>query len=160
MMSKSIHMETTTIAATKTIAEIQNWLMDIHSIKAFQAKVEDGQVVAVAFIMEVCGERVPFQLPAKTEAVFEYLQRKRSSRMRSKPLAVKKDREQALKVAWRQVLRWVQAQVSMISIGQIEAAEAFMPYAMISEDCTVYDRWLAVLASGGKTLSLETRGDR
>jgi hypothetical protein len=34
----------------------------------------------------------------------------------------------AERVAWRQLLRWTQAQIAMIETGMVEAAEVFLPY--------------------------------
>jgi len=41
-----------------------------------------------------------------------------------------KDYEQAARVAWRQVYRWVQAQFALINLRMVEAHEVFLPYMM------------------------------
>ncbi len=34
----------------------------------------------------------------------------------------------AERIAWRQLLRWVQIQIAMIQTGMVDAAEVFLPY--------------------------------
>ena len=38
----------------------------------------------------------------------------------------------AKRVAWRQILRWVQAQLAMIDTGMVKSEEVFLPYAMVN----------------------------
>jgi hypothetical protein len=40
--------------------------------------------------------------------------------------------EQAERVAWRQLLRWVQAQLAMIDTGMVRTEEVFMPYIVVN----------------------------
>lgn len=49
------------------------------------------------------------------------------------------DREQARRVAWRQLYRWVQAQVALIQTGMVKTQEVFMPYLRTSTGQTVYE---------------------
>ena len=49
-----------------------------------------------------------------------------------------RDRAQAERVAWRQVLRWVEVQVAMIDCGMADPAEVFLPYAITASGRTVY----------------------
>ncbi|GAG18875.1 unnamed protein product, partial [marine sediment metagenome] len=45
-----------------------------------------------------------------------------------------KSEEQALRTAWRQVLRWIQAQIAMIDSEIVSTEEVFMPYLQIKEN--------------------------
>lgn len=38
------------------------------------------------------------------------------------------DPAQAKRTAWRQILRWIDAQLALIEVGQASAFEVFMPY--------------------------------
>jgi hypothetical protein len=40
--------------------------------------------------------------------------------------------EQAQRIAWRQLLRWVQAQLAMIDTGMVRTEEVFMPYIVVN----------------------------
>ncbi len=53
------------------------------------------------------------------------------------------DRAQAERTAWRQVLRWVEAQMAMIDAGMTQTQEVFMPYAVIpgTDNKTMFQAW-------------------
>jgi hypothetical protein len=38
--------------------------------------------------------------------------------------------EQAYRVAWRNILDWVQAQMALLEIGMVEMEEVFLPYML------------------------------
>lgn len=39
--------------------------------------------------------------------------------------------EWSRRVAWRQILRWVEAQLALIETGMAKAQEVFLPYAIV-----------------------------
>lgn len=50
--------------------------------------------------------------------------------------------QQTERTAWRQVLRWVEAQLSMIEIGMVQTHEVFQPYALIpGTEKTMFEAW-------------------
>jgi len=137
MPKKSLFMETTQIPASKTIGEIQEFLTASGATAVMVSNnPETRQPVALSFKFPVNGQEIPFRLPARIEPVFAYLQKKRSPRTRSKQEG--SDVEQARRVAWRQILRWVEAQFALIETGMVEAAEVFLPYAQVGIDTTFY----------------------
>ena len=48
-------------------------------------------------------------------------------------------RAQAERVGWRQLLRWVQAQLAMIEVGMAQRAEVFMPYIQQADGRTFFE---------------------
>lgn len=56
---------------------------------------------------------------------------------------LRNDRAQAERTAWRQVLRWVEAQMALIDAGMTQTHEVFMPYAVIpgTKDQTMFQAW-------------------
>jgi hypothetical protein len=87
---------------------------------------------------ELRGELVPFSLPARLDPLFAIIQKNRSPRTRDKK--EKEDREQAERVAWRQLYRWIEAQLAIIETGMVEADEVFLPYVQTAPGETLYDR--------------------
>jgi len=88
-----------------------------------------GTVVAVCFSLQVAGvpDPVSYRLPCRAERLVKLL---------------RSDRAQAERTGWRQVLRWVEAQVAMIDVGMVQAAEVFMPYAVIpGSEQTMFQAW-------------------
>ncbi len=125
MAKKKVFMGNTSIEATKTIGEISAYLVDAGA-SGIQQQYESGQLVAVAFSLPIADKHVQFMLPARIEPMFRTLQEQRSPRNRAKMEDV--DRAQAVRVAWRQILRWVQAQLALIDTQMVEPHEVFMPY--------------------------------
>ena len=61
-----------------------------------------------------------------------------------------KNKEQALRVSWRIIKEWVEAQMAIIEAGQAELSEVFLPYAVTKDGDTVYQK----LKSGNDFLLL------
>lgn len=121
-------METTKIPAEKTAAEIQGVLAWAGATQIAMS-YQNREVVGLRWGMEIESQTIPFSMPVRVDPVFQALQNKRSPRYRER--AREQDREQAKRVAWRQLLRWIQAQLAMIETGMVKTEEVFMPYAAV-----------------------------
>jgi hypothetical protein len=127
MARKPIFMETTEISAAKTAGEITAKLIGFGAKSIAADYGAGGQVVAMRFILPTrFGDRL-FELPVRTEAIFKILNGRRQGgylqgQHREKDLA------QAERVAWRQLLRWIEAQLGMVETGMAQAEEVFLPY--------------------------------
>ena len=126
MPSKTLYMETTTVEAGRTAGEVSALLV---SAGARQIATEyDGQarVTGLRFVLLVGEVPVSFALPVRSDPVYSILLKRRKG---SLPEAAKQQiRAQAERVAWRQLLRWVQAQLALIETGVVAAHEVFLPY--------------------------------
>lgn len=138
-----MYMATTTIDPSKTIAEIEELLSDA-GVTRIQKEYDDGEVSGLYFEMNIQGQLVPFKMPARIEPVFHYLQKQRSPKTRSRDEYVARDEEQAVRVAWRQILRWLEAQLALIETGMVETHEVFMPYVQLPTGETVFERMNAI----------------
>lgn len=153
-----LHMETTKISPAKTVAQISALLGRTGFVCGIQTTYLDGEPDAVVFLVDVQGERIPFRLPARVEPVFVYLQRQRSPSYRARK--VEQDREQAARVAWRQILRWVQAQLALVEVGMVSVHEVFMGYAMLGDRETFAERFEWMVAAGDyRTMLTDSRHD-
>lgn len=87
---------------------------------------ERGRVEAIAFSMKVEGGEVPFRLPCRWPAV-EKILRKNGRAPR------KKDSFEnwARRISWRQILRWVQAQMALIETGMVKTEEVFLHCSLV-----------------------------
>ena len=134
----SIISYTTTIDAYRTIGEIQEILVK-HGAQKIMLDFEQGQPAAITFALDAGSMRgLPIRLPAKPEAVERILKKMKAERKGN--MKVKPDFEQACRVAWRLILRWVEVQMSMVALEQAEMAEIFMPYIMIKPDQSLYEQ--------------------
>ena len=133
----TLYMETTTIAAEKTAREITELLAQAGA-SAVQTEYKERKIIAMSFMYEVKGEKIPFRLPVRSDSLFIYFQNKRDSWKRR--ARAEKDREQADRVAWRQIYRWIQAQLALLDTGMVEMPEIFLPYIQTGVDETLYQR--------------------
>lgn len=127
-MGKKLFMETTEISAEKTAGEI---LQELVKARATQVNTEykDAQIIGLRWVMPVSGQEAVFAMPARVEPVYKILR----ARVRGYfgPAAETQMRAKARRVAWRQLLRWVQAQMALIETGMVKPQEAFFAYVQV-----------------------------
>ena len=139
----SLYMETTKIDAVKTAGEISNLLR----MAGAQRIVQDyepgtGRLISLRFgLPQKDGTIAGFRLPVRTAPVFEHLQRQVSPRFRERK--ADDHREQAERVAWRQILRWTQAQLALTETGMVATQEVFFPYLLVTPERTAYEDFAA-----------------
>jgi hypothetical protein len=133
----ALYMETTKIQPERTAQEVCSLLAQAGAQQVVTEYV-NKKVTGLRWTMQVSpGTVVPFSMPVRTGAVFDALRRRRSPRFRLK--AEEQDREQAERVAWRQLLRWTQAQLAFIETGMVSPSEVFMPYIQGGGGMTLYE---------------------
>lgn len=132
---KTLFMESTEIAAERTAAEISGVLIRAGA-NQIATDYDAGKIVGLRWVMRVNGRDLAFDMPARVEPVYQILRKRRSGYIGKE--VEQRLRAQAERVAWRQLLRWVQAQVAMIECGMTEASEVFFPYMQVQAGKTVY----------------------
>ena len=125
----------TTISAVQTVGEIQG-ILAAHGAKSVMMNYDERREPnAVMFIVETpLGDRL-FKLPANIDEFQKVLQSQK----------VKCDREQATKVAWRNIKDWIAAQMALLETAMVTLDEIFLPYMADKTGSTVYQ-----LYAGGK----------
>jgi hypothetical protein len=130
-------LQNTEISVDKTIGQIQSLLT---SAGALAILVENDPIkrepVALRFQLRVNDRSVAYELPARANAIFEVLQKRRH--WSKKRQAEQRDREQAARIAWRQIFRWTEAQLALVQLQMAEAAEVFLPYALTTSGRTLF----------------------
>ena len=127
---------TSTVPAAKSQAFIETKLVQ-NGARAIQKTYSpEGRVDAMCFSMPIEGRDVFFRLPARVSNCEEVLLANMSSR--AKPETIKKIPAQAERTAWKIVSDWVEAQMAMIELAQIEMMVVFMPYVFDGK-CTYYE---------------------
>ena len=126
---------TTEVSAAKTIGEIQA-LLAAKGALSVSVDYENGEPSGVTFKLMVLGQPLSFRLPADHDAAFETM---RTARGVPDHL---KNRDQAKRVCWRIMLRWVEAQLALVQMKQASFDRAFFQYALDENTGeTVYDIW-------------------
>jgi hypothetical protein len=75
-------------------------------------------------VIESQGIQLAFALPVRVEPLVKRL---------------RGDRAQAERVAWRQLLRWTQAQMAMVEVGMVRAEEVYAPYMLQAGGRTLFE---------------------
>lgn len=125
---------TTKVAAEKTVGEIQRCLA-AHGAKAVLSEYDDkGNVIALSFKVSVGNQDIAFRLPSDWRPVLRILERDRKV-----PRSFRTP-EQALRVSWRIVKDWVEAQMAIVETKMVQLEQVFLPYAIMPDGRTLYER--------------------
>lgn len=126
---------TTQVDVEKTIGEIQKCLQ-IHGANAILTEYDDqGYVASVSFKIRVNDKDMGFRLPTDWHPVLQVLEQQNvGSRF--------KTQEQALRVAWRIVKDWVEAQMAIVETKMVTMPQVFLPYAVTRSGRTLYEKIL------------------
>ena len=140
-------METTKKEPEETIAEIQKVLRH-YNLKSFIADYEGGQISGCIFAVEINDRQIPFKMPVKWEPLWKLAKEGKTKYIR--------DERQARRVAWRQVLRWIEAQLALVDTRMADFHEVFLPYIVNKEGLTVFqkfteDNFRGVLTAGSES---------
>jgi len=140
MKPKPLYMERTEIAAEKTAGEITSLLVTAGACHIAMDYDEGGKITGLHFMLIVNSLPFPFKLPVRTKALQRIFADRRRRTMGSRAHEFEAaDREQAERVAWRQLLRWIQAQFAMVDAGMVETREVFSPYLLDPSGKTLFE---------------------
>jgi len=127
---------TTGIEAAKTVGEIQGILAG-HGAKSIRTDyAADGQVEALSFLILTPQGEVGIRLPIDPDAVLKVLTRQNKlGRVPKRYLT----HAQAVRVAWRIVKDWVQAQMAILETEMVKMEQIFLPYVITESGRTLYE---------------------
>jgi hypothetical protein len=138
MPAKKLYMETTEIPSRRTAAEITAALVEAGATQV-ASDYAAGEIVGLRWTMSYMGRRRAFAMPVRIDPIYEVFK----SRLPAQGLHMSPgDRERlmakATRVAWRQLLRWVQAQLAMVATGMLNPVEIFFAYLQDANSQTLY----------------------
>jgi hypothetical protein len=125
----------------RIFAELQGTLV-AHGAKHISYEYgDDGTVVGVTFVVPVQGRLLPIKLPARVKNAQALLKQQWDAGLISHKRGAEKTYgfAQAYRVAWRNILDWVQAQMALLDIGMVKMEEVFLPYVVYREGKTLYE---------------------
>ena len=120
---------TSSVSASRSIAFIELQLSK-NGARDILKRYENEKVSAIMFTIPINGTEIPFKLPAKLKECEQILMANLSPRAQS--VTRKKIPEQAERTCWKIISDWVESQLAMIELSQVEVLEIFLPF--------VYDR--------------------
>ena len=103
---------------------------------------DDGKVQGVQFVIKVNDRFIPIKLPARVKKAQAVLKKQWDEGLISHKRGKENTYgyEQAYRVAWRNILDWVQAQMALLEIGMAKMEEVFLPYMQDRQGVTFYER--------------------
>lgn len=124
---------TTQVPTYRSIQEIQDTLVK-HGATGFLLEYEQGtgRIKALKFILELEGNRLPFQLPVDWRSFQEVLKKDGVRRW--------EDEDYCYRVAWRVIRDWTMAQMALYETRMVSMPQIFLPYAMVNKDQTFFDK--------------------
>lgn len=136
---KSLFMENTAVPADKTRGQVCALIAQFPGITEISQQLDDGKVVGFKFTMSADQRILIFQLPVRTSRVVKQLMDRRKTQPYDDEIpGIEKKGE---RIAWRQTMRWLEAQLAMVDTGLADVAEVFMPYVLGIDGTTFYERW-------------------
>lgn len=133
-MVKTLFMETTSIEGSQTVGEIQH-ILGKYGASAILTEYDKGEVIAVSFKVKFNDQDIPFRLPCRWEKILKILQSRRKRRPYKRSIEA-----QARRIAWRQILRWIEAQLALVGTEMVQIQEVFMPYLQMNTGETLYEK--------------------
>lgn len=129
-MNISIKNYTSSVPAETSIARIESKLAAAGA-SGIMKLYENKQVSALVFRFELHGGKsFSFRVPSNTSACYDALWKDYCLRVsRPRDDTKRTIREQAHRTAWKLVQDWVDIQISMIVMRQVQFLEVFLPYA-------------------------------
>lgn len=136
----TLFMETTKISAGITVGQIQN-VLGKYGATQILTDYEDGEVSAVSFCIQVGKNKVPFRLPCRWKAVHTFFVNRYKNSMNENQ--ERNCVSQSKRVAWRQILRWIDAQLALVETEMVRIEEVFMPYLVVDKKGTTLYQQIA-----------------
>ena len=127
------------IPIDRIFAELQQTL-GTHGAKHISFEYgDDGKVQGLAFTIKVNDRFIPIKLPARVEKAQAVLKKQWEDGVISHKRGKENTygNEQAYRVAWRNILDWVLAQMALLEIGMAKMEEVFLPYMQDRDDLPV-----------------------
>lgn len=124
---------TTKINPSKTVGEIQQCLA-AHGARRIAVDYEDSLPTALSFCITLNNQDVFFKLPCRWKGVLSVMEKDKKV-----PRALC-NKEQALRVSWRILKDWVEAQIAAVEAEIASVSEVFLPYALTATGQTVFEK--------------------
>lgn len=127
----------TEVGAARTVAEIEKILSQHGATSIFKQYDKEGMIKALAFTIDTPLGQSSVRLPVDPEATLRVMCKSGSGvppRYQNQP--------QAVRVAWRQIKDWVEAQMALLETEMVKFDQIFLPYIETPKG-TVYELFKA-----------------
>lgn len=122
-----IFMGTTAAPVHQSMGEITRVLVKAGATSISTVYGGRGEITGMNFVIPMGKTAYPYVLPVRVDALYQKIN---GIRVRRASDHVEEDRKRAERIAWRQLLRWVEAQMALVDTGMVEVKEVFLPYCV------------------------------
>jgi hypothetical protein len=129
----------------RTISEIEHKLSQIGARKIMKEYDEDRIVISLSFQVRIDDRDISVKLPARIDRIPAALRhilnhKKITSSQMSIIRRVMKEPERARNIGWRIIQDWLEAQIAVKTLDQINLLEALLPFTVWGKGGqTLYD---------------------
>ncbi len=117
---------TSQVSSQRSINFIETKLVQHGAKQIVKQFTVDGRVSGILFSLPIDGHEVPIRVPAKVSECERILLENLSPR--AKQSTRKKIPAQAERTAWKIASDWVESQMAMVELAQVEIMEVFLSY--------------------------------
>lgn len=141
----TLFRETTEIPIERTAGDITGLLVKKGARQISIDYDDAGQATGLHFALVIEKFPLPFfySINVRADHIFSILnaRRRNSSNQYRGPAYDAKDREQAKRIAWRQIYAWIQAQLALVDTGIARTEQVFFPFMKLEKDAaqTVFE---------------------
>ena len=132
----SLFMSSTQISPEATIGEIQK-ILSKHGVTAMMTEYEGPQVSSVSFTLLLEGKKMSFRMPCNWRAIEQIFKTDDRSRVNVRLKKNETIADQAIRTAWRIILRWVEAQMALVEVNMTTVPQIFLPYTIMHDGRTL-----------------------
>lgn len=116
---------TSSVPIERTIYHIEQ-LLASAGVSGIIKDYDKGELTALCFkVVLPVGKTVTVRLPVNHEAVYQILLK---SIKRQRQGTIEKLKEQAMRTSWKLMKDWVEIQLSLIQMQQVDFLQVFLPY--------------------------------
>lgn len=119
---------TTKVDAKQTIMEIEALLVKFGASDIWK-KYDGETVTALSFAINTEYGKMPFVLPLKISKIRQKLIVQANKGNIKLPKRLLQDDVHSINVGWRIIKDWIDAQLTLIELDQVEVEQVFLPYA-------------------------------
>jgi hypothetical protein len=123
---------TTTVAASRSIGQVQSLLVKGGARAIMSEYGDDGTATGISFAVETEFGQRAFTLPVNAEKVHAVLKRQRVQPRYA-------TMEHAERVAWRILKDWLEAQLAIIQTEMVTLDQVMLPYMQGKDGRSVYE---------------------
>jgi hypothetical protein len=125
------------IPINRIFERIQKTLVEHGATQIVLEYSRDQKVSGLTFVLPLHDKFLPIRLPARLDKAQALLKQQYETKLiRTRSVL---DPEQAYRVAWRNILDWIEAQMALVDIEMVKIEEIFLPYITSRSGKTLFE---------------------